>query len=167
MEPMQDRCEICGQPARVRVLAKYLNGAPVFKQYCLDCADKHHDTPPRQRDPWSRQHMSFASLLMVAGVFIVIVAAMGDYLGIRGVSGFGWYQSMGICIGAFFVLLGAMLRADVVAVFGTIVFGLAACSDLLGIKGAEGIGWKQNLAIAAGVVLTAVGVILRVRALRA
>jgi hypothetical protein len=159
----EPHCDICGKPASVRVLERYADGEPVFKRYCLECAQRVGGAATMKGGATSRHRMSRGSLLIAAGVLIVIVAATGDYIGIRGSSGFGWYQALGICLGALFVLIGALLGVDVFAIFGTIVFGLAACSDLLGIAGVPGIGWKQNLAIFAGVVMTTVGVILRFR----
>ena len=160
----EHHCDTCGKSATVRVLEKYADGEPVFKRYCLECAQRAGGAPVIEGDAAPKHRLSFGSMLIAAGVLIVIVAATGDYIGIRGSSGFGWYQALGICLGALCVLIGALLGVDVIAIFGTIIFGLAACSDLLGIAGVPGIGWKQNLAIFAGVVLTTVGVILRLRA---
>ncbi|MBN1345163.1 MAG: hypothetical protein JXQ73_20885 [Phycisphaerae bacterium] len=162
-DEVRHRCEICGEPARVRVLDRYANGEPVFRQYCLDCADRDDPIGGPGSGPSSRHHLTFASLMIVAGLSISLLGALGDYVGVHSGVGIGWYQTIGIAVGALFVLIGALLGADVIAVFGTIVFGLAACADLMGFGGVAGIGWKQNLAIFAGVVLTFVGVLLRLR----
>ncbi len=159
-----EKCETCGRPARVRVLEEYQDGAPVFKQYCLECADQRSDRTVANSDPTSdKPRLSFASLMILAGLLIATVAVLGDYIGIRGSGAMGWYQVAGLVIGALFVVLGAMLRADVIALFGTIVFGLAVCVDLFGLSAMPGIGWKQGLAIVVGVALMVVGVVLRFR----
>ncbi len=161
MEDIRGQCEVCGKPARVRVLERYAGGGPVFRHYCLDCADRQHESGSHPPSGPSGQRLSIGSILMVTGLFIVLIAVLGDHLGIRGLPGFGWRQALGLLLGAALVSIGAVLRTDVVAVFGTLVFALAALSDLFGFQSAEGLGWKQRLAIVIGVSLTALGLVMR------
>lgn len=160
-EEQKDPCEVCGRPARVRVLEKYKDGKPVFRSYCLDCAD----TPrvPDDENTGVRHHLSVGSLMILAGLIVAFLGGAGDYLGIRNPGGVGWYQMSGLGVGALLVVLGAILGVDLIALVGTFVFGLSACSDVLGLGDNPGIGPMQNLALVGGTLLIAVGVVVRWR----
>ncbi len=50
-------------------------------------------------------------VLIVAGIVIAGLSALGDPLGIGGSSDFGWKQVTGVVIGAVLVVAGAVTRA--------------------------------------------------------
>lgn len=161
-EKPNDCCQVCGREARVRTLANYEAGKPVFGLFCLECAD-HHPYKTQSITASDRSRLSFAFLLFFVGIFVVILGAWGDCFGIHDSSGFGWYQRTGIAIGGFVLLLGAMFRVEAMAVIGAVVFGLAALSDVFGLGDSAGIGWKQQLLIVIGLALALTGLWLRRR----
>jgi hypothetical protein len=102
-------------------------------------------------------------MVILAGLIIAFLGAWGDYLGIRGSSGVGWYQQLVMGLSVLLVLLGALFRADAVAIIGALAFVISAGADLLGLDGSVGIGWKQQLGIGIGLVLIGSGLWLRRR----
>ena len=158
-----DRCEICGRPMRVCILEGYAAGAPVVRRFCLECADR---APARigLGDVATQRRFSIGSLLMVAGVLLAAIVAAADYLGAGGSPGLGLHQLSGLVVGAVLVFSGALCRVEVMLILGILVFTLAACADLLGLAGAEGIGWKQQSGFLMAAVMVALGVICRRRA---
>ena len=156
-------CQVCGQPVRVRILEGYAEGQPVFRKYCFECADRFCGEPIPKDQEKPAQRLSIPSMVILAGLIIVLLGASGDYLGIRGRSGFGWYQQLVIGLSVLLVVLGALFRADAVAIIGAIAFVISAGADLLGLDGSVGIGWKQELGIGIGLLLIGSGLWLRRR----
>lgn len=162
-----DLCEECGQPARVRILETYSAGRPVFRVRCLNCADAFLPASSAADAARAGRRPGWRAALIVGGLVIGALGGLGDQLGVHGSRGFGAYQLAGVLVGVVCVVTGAVTHADAVAIFGTIVFGVAVSADLLSIGGVSGFGWKQQAAIIAGLVLTLVGVLSVVVARRA
>ncbi|MFO0837885.1 MAG: hypothetical protein U1D55_05115 [Phycisphaerae bacterium] len=158
-------CAVCGASARVHVLEGYRGGQPCYRSLCFQCADaarRVERVSPRRH----RTGRGLALALILGGVSLGILGAVGDRLGIGANRGFGWLQQSGLATGALFVVLGALLRIDLIAIVGTILFGLAASADLLRGTDRHLIGWRQQSAILLAAVITAAGVTLRIIAER-
>lgn len=56
------------------------------------------------------QTPTFAWIVMVVGVLVVIIAALADRLGLGRSPGFGWRQTLGVVIGVVVLLVGFYLR---------------------------------------------------------
>jgi hypothetical protein len=155
-------CQTCGQAAKVWILQGYKDGKSVIGPFCFACADhaerglvgavENHDGRPR---------MSLASLLILAGFLVGIVGIAGDYLGIRGFNCFGWYPQACVSVGGLILVLGAIFRVDALALMGGLVLGLLIFSELFGLNGSGGMGWKQQLAVVMGGGMLLIGVWLR------
>jgi len=104
-----------------------------------------------------------SSLIIAVGVLFAVLGVSFDLFGMKGAAGFGWKQQGGVVVGVLLVVLGALLRADVLAIGGAVLFGAAALADVYGTLGSPGVGWKQRLAVAAGVLLILMGIWLRKR----
>lgn len=134
-------CPTCGAATRVAVLEGYLEGQPVRRFYCLACAD--HEVGPAPTDPAGQRH-GIPFLFGVAGVIFALAGMFADLLGFSSQAGFGWYQGVGVAAGGLIIFLGAILRADIVALFGTLVFIGALCIDVFGVTRAPGVGVEQQ-----------------------
>ena len=155
------RCEQCRAPARVHVLEGYSRGKPIRRHYCLACADATpHPAPPISLEH-VRSRLSIASMLVFAGMLLVALGITVDHVGYHGTAGFGWKQAVSLVLGVFFVVLGALLHADLVAILGTVVFIVAVSADVYGTMGSPGFGWRQIAVTLAGVVLIALGLYRR------
>ena len=159
----QKNCELCGRPARVRTLIGYREGAPLMRIFCLGCADT---VPARgfAGGTTDRTRVAMRNFLVAAGIFVMLVGALGDHLGIHASPGFGWYQRAGLVLGTLLLACGALLRIDLMALVGAMVFALSAGADWLGIAGSDGFGWKQDGAILGGFLIALVGLALERRA---
>ena len=164
MKNNNDVCEICGEPTRVRILEGYIDGKPMLRHFCFRCADEAHVKMQVMAGEHSGRRMSIGGLLIFAGLFVGAIGVLGDYLGIEGHSGLGWYQQTGIALGALLIVVGSLFRVDTMAEAGVLVFGLSLLADVFGLRGAAGIGWKQQLATLAGVAMALTGIWLRRRA---
>ncbi len=161
---MRDKvCDACGAEARVHLLEGYRGGLPAGRSLCFDCADLVRRVDRVGGLGIGRSRRGLSIILACSGVALAALGLLGDRLGIGDTPGIGWLQRSGLAVGALFVVLGALLRIDLIAVAGTILFGLAAIADLL--KGAAGdvIGWKQQSAILVGAFITCLGVMLGLR----
>ncbi len=160
-------CEACGEPARVRILRGYREGKPVRHAFCLTCAERLGE----QLEPTAysgaltgrRVRLSSGAVLVFGGFLVVLVGLCADYFGVGGHPGIGWVQQTGLATGLLLVGIGALLRVDLLSVAGTLCVGLAALADILGSGSSPGIGWRQQLAIAAGLALVGLGLVLRHR----
>jgi len=56
------------------------------------------------------QSPALAKTLMIVGVFIVLLSALADPLGLGRSPGFGWRQTLGVIVGALVILAGLYLR---------------------------------------------------------
>ena len=57
---------------------------------------------------------SLGAATLVVGVVLVLLAALGDTLGIGGQSGFGWKQAVMLGAGAVIALVGAAMLAGLI-----------------------------------------------------
>jgi hypothetical protein len=163
------RCELCGQPARVSVLQAYRDGQPLKRSFCLACADGgsrrmalsiREEGPGLERDA-ARSRLGPALILVAAGLVVAVVSLVSDFAGVGTHAGFGWKQIAILIIGALMVMIGALLRIDVIGLLGTAAALLALGADLLGVSGSAGFGWKQTVGLAAGFMLIGLGAIIR------
>lgn len=157
-------CQVCGRPARVRILEDYVAGSPVYRQYCLTCADAHEIGRTVDDMDANRPRTTTGTLIVIAGLTFGMFGVFGHRFGIAWTAGLGPRQQAGIVAGVLLIMLGALLRVDAVAVVGMVVFGLAACADLIGLGGFGGSNVGQQLFIAVGLMLTCIGLALRWRA---
>ncbi|MCH7873000.1 MAG: hypothetical protein IID33_14995 [Planctomycetes bacterium] len=156
-------CEACGEAARVRVLEGYAGGEPSFRLYCLTCVESATVREPKTPPESGRERLGLASLMIVAGLGLGMVAVFADGLGLEGSAGFGRMQTLGASIGAILILIGALARVDLLAMFGTALFGLCLIVDVVRIGSSPGIGNKQVAAIVIAIGLMISGVWLRRR----
>ena len=56
------------------------------------------------------QNPAFAKTLMIVGIVIVLLSALADPLGLGRSPGFGWWQTLGVIVGALVILAGVYLR---------------------------------------------------------
>jgi hypothetical protein len=156
-------CERCGAPARVHVLAGYVEGRPVHRHFCHACADVAYELQLEVGVGRVRPRPRVSSLIIAVGVLFAVLGASFDLLGIEGAAGFGWQQQGGMAVGVLLVILGGLLRVDAIAIAGALLFGAAALADVYGTLGSPGIGLKQQFFVAAGVSLILAGIWLRRR----
>lgn len=141
----------------MRVLEGYTNGQPIQRGFCLRCVDSAPPLPaPRSSD--GRVRLGLPVLLGLAGIVVGTVGILGDALVPESNAGFGWAQRGGLALGAFLAILGTLLRADLVALGGMVVFITALSGDWFGPARSPGVGWKQQmvLGVSALLVITAV-----------
>jgi hypothetical protein len=158
-------CAVCKQAARVRILETYVAGRPVIRHFCFECADRYFGQLSQQDPPVVRR-ASLGALLILAGLLLGLVAIVADHLGIHGSPGFGWYKQTGLLTGSLLICLAAFWRIDIIGVLGILMLGLAAGANLLGLAGRDGFGWKQQVAMAAGLLLVVAGTLVRRRSCR-
>lgn len=156
-------CDICDATARVTVLARYSKGAPQKHHYCIDCADKPRAL--KVKSP-ARDGSSIGTLLVCIGGLCAMLATFGDKVpGFEGLHpGYGRTQGLGIILGVLSVVLGAILRVDMLAICGTALTALTACADFIVVKRTPGVGWKQVVLIIACLCLVLFGRAIRAAA---
>lgn len=152
----RDLCQACGRPVQVRILQDYLAGKPIYACFCLTCADRYELGALIEDN--ERQRGKLSTGMIVLGIALAGAGAFARPMGLTATAGFGGYQQVGVAIGMFLVVLGAMFRVDTVAIFGTVLFGLAASVDLVGLGNGEGLAQGQQIAVATGLFLTGLGV---------
>ncbi len=162
-ERSKANCEACGEVARVRVLEGYVDGEPSFRLYCLTCVESATASEPKTSPESRRERLSLASLMIVAGLGLGMVAVFADELGLEGSAGFGGKQTVGALIGAILVLIGTLAHVDLLALFGAALFGLCLFVDVVRIGASPGVGNKQVATIVIAIVLMISGVWLRRR----
>jgi len=145
--PKRARCEVCGDGARVLILEGYAEGQPVLRRYCLRCAAA---APAETEVVGERPRMGVHVLVGLAGLVLCVVGLFGDYLVPPAHAGFGWHQQAGAAAGALILVIGLVLRMDVVALGGAFLLGASLCADWFGLTRGPGIGWKQQVMIAIG-----------------
>lgn len=165
MNQAANECAVCRQAARVRILETYVAGRPVIRHFCFECADRYFGQLSRQEPPVARR-ASLGALMILAGILLGLLAIVADHLGIHGNPGFGWYKQTGLVTGSLLICLAAVWRIDIIGVLGILMLGLAAGANLLGLAGRDGFGWKQQMAMAAGLVLVVAGTLIRRRTCR-
>ena len=156
--PKRARCEVCGEGARVLILEGYAEGQPVMRHYCLRC----DAAAPAETDVvGERPRIGVHVLVELAGLVLCVVGLFGDYLVPSAHVGFGWHQQVGAGAGALILVIGLVLRMEVVALGGAFLLGASLCADWFGLTHGPGIGWKQQAMIAIGAVGLLTGGIAR------
>ena len=154
------RCSACANPARVSVLKGYDEGAPVRVEYCSACADALY-SPHRERVARGKSKLNLSTIILIMGALLVSVGVFADDFGHQGSDGFGPYQVAAVVLGCLVVVLGALLRIDLLVVPGVVLAALGALADVFGRVGTPGFGWRQQIAVVAGVILVAVALARR------
>jgi hypothetical protein len=163
---VRSTCARCAADARVSVLTGYPGGRPQRVWFCLRCADGAYDEFVGVANPSRRRRLGVGSLLLAAGVLLMVVSLLADTLGINGSPGFGWFQQSAVILGGVLLLLGAVSRADIVAVIGTLLLLAGLLADVAGRMGSPGFGWRQALALVVGFALFVSGWLIRAHAHR-
>jgi hypothetical protein len=140
-------CEICGKEARLLILEGYAQRQPVVRRFCLTCSASAEAGPARERT-----RLSLHVLVGLASLVSCVVGLFGDHLVPSAHPGFGWHQELGVVAGGLLLLVGLILRADVVALGGGFLLAASLCADWFGWTRGPGIGWKQQLMILIGAV---------------
>lgn len=159
----RQQCERCGAPARVCVLEGYVGSHPVHRHFCLDCADSAYRLYLENSPGRVRPRLSWASLFISAGLLLTALGAAADEFGVHGSAGFGWKQQGSLLVGALVVVIGALLRVELLAIAGAVLVGLAALADVFGPVGSPGVGWKQAATIFTGLAFLSAGLLTRKR----
>lgn len=152
-------CETCGRAACVHVLEGYDQGRRVVRRFCLDCVDRA--APWRGATSPVGLRPGLPALGALCGAALLGLGLFGDLLVPERHSGFGLYQQTGVVLAAVVVLVGVLLRAGPLAVAGLFLLGGAIGADWFGLVSGPGVGWKQQLMIASGLVLIAGGLVVR------
>jgi hypothetical protein len=145
-------CELCGQPALVRILVDYAGSERVERRYCLVCADKR-EVGPEVISPF------LPRLLVWSGVVIGVVSVSADFLGISGSGEFGWRQVAGTELGALLMVVGVMVRRAVVSIGGMVLLALSIGAEWFRVGHSPGVGWRQGAALAVSAVLIGSGLL--------
>jgi hypothetical protein len=110
----------------------------------------------------ARPGLRLSTLVAIGGLALVGLGLVGDYLVPDAHPGFGWQQSFGVCAGVLLSFVGLLLGAELIAVSGVFLLGVAALGDLFGLTRGPGIGWKQSVVLALGVGLAGMGLVRRI-----
>lgn len=145
-------------------LTGYKDAEPVFVDLCLGCADKTA-AGVSTSGAGTRRRMSVGSLMVVLGLCLCFVCLVADQIGIGGSPGHGSFQIAGLVIGGLILVVALIFRIDMLGVFGVVVLALSEFADVLRLWGNEGFGWKQQLALWAGVGLMLTGLVIRMSGL--
>jgi hypothetical protein len=158
-------CEVCGEVARVLVLEGYANGQPVLRRFCLKCAA---EAAPADAGVFGeRTRVRLHVLVALAGLALCAVGLFGDFLIPAAHAGFGWHQQLGVFAGALLLVVGLLLRTEVIALGGAFLLAASLGADWFGLTRGPGIGWKQQVMLAVGVLcLLAAGITRRRTAAR-
>ena len=160
----QDRgrqCERCEGDARVHVLEGYVAGRPVHHQLCSECASTAYEQYLKNGAGHPRSRLGFGDLLIVAGAFFMVLGITADLFDYKGSIGFGWVQQAGLLIGILGIVVGALLRIDLLALGGTILLAGAMLADIYGTLGSPGIGLHQVALILIGIIGILIGLLRR------
>ncbi len=160
---MTGRCEECGGPVRVQILEGYRSGTPLVRFLCMQCADRAGTVEGERGIRSEANRLSAGSTIMLGGLCLGLFAIISQYLHLGRFPGFGVPQQLAACLGALLVLIGALLRVDIVAIIGTLIFGVATCADLIGLAEVSHLGLVARVGITVGLVLIATGLALRLR----
>lgn len=152
-------CDVCGGPARVHVLIGYSAGRPLRRHCCLACAPRTDALAP-DAEP-SRGRTRLTSLAMGLGLLIAFSGLAKDWIFPQTTAGFGRYQWLGVLIATGVFIVGVAARADVVAIGALLLVGGALLADLIGQTATPGFGWKQGLAVEAGLLIVAIAYLVR------
>lgn len=165
LEAVAACCDVCGRPAAVFVLDRYLRGQPRLLRFCCPCRSQAHFGPAGAEEEAPRIRLS--SLLALVGLVFALIGLFGDFLVLPSRPGFGLFQGGGVLLGILVFFIGGLLRADLVALGGLLLAGTAVFADVLGVTRGPGLGYKQELLVACGLTAAGVGLAARFRSLLA
>lgn len=155
-------CEGCGEPVRVRILEGYRAGQPVIRAWGMTCADRLSPGASDAVARRARERLSVGALLIMAGLGLGFMGVFGRHVGVEYSRQIGT-PMLAACFGAFLVLIGALLRVDVIGIIGTMIFGVAVCIELIGLAGTGDAAIVPDLELVLGLGLVAGGMWLRRR----
>jgi hypothetical protein len=110
---------------------------------CHDCAGEQRT----RRFAHSAAPPSVALPLALAGVVLGTLGVGADWIAPGLSAGFGWQQRLGLVLGGLAVVIGAILRFDLMVVGGCLLFSAAVSADFFGTHASPGVGWKQQLVL--------------------
>lgn len=142
-------CQECGKSATVRVLRGYAHGVPDCRDLCLCCADERDRRAAHAKRREAR--LPTRSLLLMAGLTLIVIAVSWDMLNLPIRPGFGIWQKSGTLLAMALVLLGALSRTDLIAIMGAAMLALSLGADVLATDHVPGVGWKQQFVLLTGV----------------
>lgn len=152
------RCQECGRAARVIILEGYSDGSPRRRRLCLTHAADH---APRVSVVGAvARRPTLPTLFAVAGIIGAAVGMFGDSLSMVAPMTFGWSQGLAIAAGGLIIFVGALLRADFIALAGTLLFIGGLCADWFAAPNA-GFGIKQQGILAVSATLLAMPLFAR------
>jgi len=120
------------------------------RHFCLDCADEAAAWPESD-DLGGR--LRLPTLVGLVGLVLMLVGLLGDFLVSERHAGFGWRQQSGVLLAVVVILMGLLLRVDLLALAGGFLLAASVSADWFGLTSGAGIGWKQQTLIAAGALL--------------
>ena len=111
--------------------------------------------------------------LLAIGIVILVVSLFADSFGIGERPGFGVDQALGCVVGAFLTAVGLFFAVDMfgnntanisLLVIGIGLLAVSLLADVIGIGDDPGFGNQQMMGTIAGVVITAFGLFIMLRA---
>lgn len=160
-------CESCGDPAILLVLEGYSQSRPVRRAFCANHAQfaGNRLRPRTEAEPRPRRG-SAAIAIGLGALTLTLIAMLGDRMPSTH-AGFGIAQAVGLAVGAFCVVLGGVLRLDVVSIGGALLAGMSLLADFAGGGRSAGFGWRQQLVLAVGFLLLGLAGLLAWRSIQA
>jgi len=152
-------CEACGGDANIHI-SNVVAGVVTMRHFCPDCVDDAQADRPR-----SQRHRGAAGMIGAVGLIALLLSVFADRLKLGSSVGFGWWQNLGVVVGAALLILGAATRAPALLIIGLIACVLAVLADWFALGSAEGFGILQIAGTSLGLVLVATAIwISRARA---
>ncbi len=152
-EDLDHVCERCGAPLLIHAEAgKTSHAAPVL---CAQCTANGRNHINRRTNNLNR-----GATLLVAGVYVLLLSALADWLAFGSSEGFGWKQHLGIALAAVVVLSAALMRVPTLFAIGLMIGTLTILADWLGFGNSQGFGLQQMAGSALGIVLVILGLAL-------
>ena len=156
-------CKGCGGPVRVQILEGYRAGVPIVHYWCLACADRADETVASSTARPARERLRGNTMLLTGGLALGLIGVLSDHAVQTTPGGLGLLPSIVACAGALGVVIGALLRMELSIVAGTLIFGLAACADLMQPSHAGRVGAVIYGEVVLGMLLVAGGLATRLR----
>jgi len=144
-------CTSCGTIAVVHVLEGYTRGRPVVRHFCLNCAERA--TSLRGDAGTADGRLGANTLALISGVVLVVIGLFGDHLLPDRHLGFGWRQQSGLWLSIVALLIGLLLRVDLLMLGGAFLLAGSLGADWFGLTSGPGVGWKQQIVLAVGATL--------------
>jgi hypothetical protein len=152
-------CETCGERARVHLLSGYVRGARVTRHFCVPCAQAAEaalceiDVRPRR--------FSLPVWVGLTAAALGVAGLSGDYLTWPSHMGFGHYKQLALLATSAALLVGVLVRVDLIAWTAGFVWAVVLYVGWSGPVRAPGFGPRQSLAVAASLGLILIGLLSR------